>query len=437
MNATLLAGVAVSDITPPLGTAMAGFAARTAPCTGVHDLLTARAVALDDGQGCSIVIAADLVALTVPQCDGIRRGVAEQTGVGVESVLVSVTHTHAGPHVSTDGLGAGADLDYVTRIEQDLVSTAVRAWATRHPARIGHAFAEDRTIAHNRRHAGGVIDPTVTVIRVDDEGGAPLAVLFSYSCHPVVLGPTNLLISADWPGEARRRVEERITGAVAVFLQGCCGDINTGHSAHDSMDPSKAGRRNFTESLRIGHQLGDAVADAAASVRTAAASVAVASAAAALPFKQSPAVDELSRLIGEVNIELGRGVSGDRAVVLRGKRAWLQSLRSQPQRASIDCDVLAHRWGSLTIAAVPGEPFVGIALDIKSGFPERDALVLGYCNGVPGYVPYPAAEYEHGGYEVDEAHYFYAQPNCFTPSAGLSLVDAVTSAIDLLAHETR
>ncbi|HWF42746.1 MAG TPA: neutral/alkaline non-lysosomal ceramidase N-terminal domain-containing protein, partial [Acidothermaceae bacterium] len=105
MIASLLAGVAVSDITPPRGSMLAGFAARSVPSEGIHDPLFARAVALDDGRQGSIVIAADLVALTVGQCDGVRRRVREHTGLGVESVLVSVTHTHAGPHVSDDGLG--------------------------------------------------------------------------------------------------------------------------------------------------------------------------------------------------------------------------------------------------------------------------------------------------------------------------------------------
>jgi len=430
--ASLLAGVAVSDITPPRGSVLAGFAARTAPSAGIHDPLFARAVALDDGRQGSIVVAADLVALTIEQCDEVRRRVGEHTGLGVESVLVSVTHTHAGPHVSKDELGPGADVEYVAWLEQELAATAIRAWSTRQPARIGHAFGVERTVAHNRRHLDGVVDPTVTVVRVDDAQGAPLAVLFSYSCHPVVLGPTNLLISADWPGEARQRVEERFAGATAVFLQGCCGDINTGHSAHDSMDPTQSDRRTFAESRLLGRRLGDVVVDVAESLRTVDATVAVARVAVALPFSSPPEVHEVDRLISQVDAEMALDPSRDRALVLRGRRAWLQALRVQQPPASVDCDVVAHRWGSLTVAGVPGEAFVGIGLAVKADVPDRDALVLGYCNGVPGYVPYPPAEYAHGGYEVEEAHYFYAQPNCFAPSAGASLVDAARRAIDLL-----
>ena len=41
----LKAGIAVVDITPPPGLAMAGFGARTEPALGAHDALTVRALA--------------------------------------------------------------------------------------------------------------------------------------------------------------------------------------------------------------------------------------------------------------------------------------------------------------------------------------------------------------------------------------------------------
>lgn len=430
MSGRLRAGVAVTDITPPPGTAMAGFAARTEPSTGVHDALSARAVALErSGQG-SIVVAADLVAVTVAQSDDVRRRVAERTGLPVRSVVLSVTHTHAGPHVSPDGLGPSPDPVYVARLEDDLVETAVRAWTNREAARIGHGFGEERTVAHNRRHDGGIVDPTVTVVRVDNERDETLAVLFSYSCHPVVLGPANLLMSADWPGEARRRVEERFPGAVAVYLQGCCGDVNTGHSAHDSMDPTRGERRTFVEAARIGGLVGDVAADVAAGVvPSGATTVEVTQSGVTLPFSAPPPAADILRLAEEVEAELRQGAPDDRAVVLRGRRSWLASLQATTPVTAVDCVVTAHRWGALTMVTVPGEAFVRIALDIRAGAPDADLLVLGYCNGVPGYVPYPPVEYEHGGYEVEEAHCFYGQPERLDPACGPALVEAARQAM--------
>ncbi len=437
MSRSLVAGVAVSDITPQGPVAMSGFAARTELSVDVHDPLSARAVALEDGPHASIVLAADLVMLTIAQCDELRRAISENTGLGLASVVVSVTHTHAGPHSAVGGLGEGADPEYVTWLESELVATAVRAWEARRPARIGHGYGRERTVAHNRRHEGGIVDPTVTAVRVDDAQGEPMAVLFSYACHPVVLGPTNLMLSADWPGEARRRVEERVDGAVAVFLQGCCGDVNTGHSAHDSMDPSRSALRTFEESARVGRLLGDVVADLAVEIRTGPAAIAAVQGEVVMPFAERPSPAELDRYEAEVDAELVGPVPSDREVILRGRQTWLRSLRESSSVSSLVAAVSAHQWGDLTVVTVPGEAFVQISLDIRAGAPGRDMLVLGYCNGVPGYVPHPPAEYEHGGYEIEEAHYFYGQPQCFDPGCGPSLVAAARRALDLLWPDAR
>ena len=53
------------------------------------------------------------------------------------------------------------------------------------------------------------------------------AVVVNYACHPVVLGPRNRKISADYPGVMREIVEERCGDAcLCLFIQGAGGDIN-------------------------------------------------------------------------------------------------------------------------------------------------------------------------------------------------------------------
>ncbi|HKO23713.1 MAG TPA: hypothetical protein VJY65_03125, partial [Chloroflexota bacterium] len=69
------------------------------------------------------------------------------------------------------------------------------------------------------------IDPEVIVLRVEAEAGTPVATLVNYACHPVVLGPRSLSISADYVG-AMRRVVTQATGAPCLFVQGACADIN-------------------------------------------------------------------------------------------------------------------------------------------------------------------------------------------------------------------
>ena len=85
------------------------------------------------------------------------------------------------------------------------------------------------------------------------------------------------------------------------------------------------------------------------------------------------------------------------------------------------------------VVPLPGELSVGFALDISARLGNPDAVVLGYCNGVPEYIPYPPVEYDAGGNEVDGAHCFYGQPSRLSPDRGPILIGAATSAVEALA----
>jgi hypothetical protein len=114
--------------------------------------------------------------------------------------------------------------DYVPRILSGLVEAGRAAHAARRPARLAWSRCQVH-IGRNRRLAAGPVDPDVRVLRVQDEGAGPIALLFQHGCHATVLGHDNLEISADWPGVAAERIEQE-TGAVALFLPGAQADID-------------------------------------------------------------------------------------------------------------------------------------------------------------------------------------------------------------------
>jgi hypothetical protein len=74
--------------------------------------------------------------------------------------------------------------------------------------------------------SGGPIDPQIGMLRLDREDGRPLAVLYTFACHPI-MNPPSKGNSADYPGFASKVIEESLgEGSVAFFVQGCGGDIN-------------------------------------------------------------------------------------------------------------------------------------------------------------------------------------------------------------------
>jgi hypothetical protein len=78
------------------------------------------------------------------------------------------------------------------------------------------------------------------------------------------------------------------------------------------------------------------------------------------------------------------------------------------------------------ILAISGELFSRFAAMLRQRV-SKPLFVVGYANAVFGYIPTREA-YEEGGYEVDQAHFFY---NSFRPKAG-SLEMLVDRAADLI-----
>ncbi|MFC4120432.1 neutral/alkaline non-lysosomal ceramidase N-terminal domain-containing protein [Nonomuraea zeae] len=396
----LLAGAAVADITPPAGGSLAGYAARVSASTAVHDPLLATAVAVSDGATTSVVICADLIALDPDTTRRIARDVHERTGIPAERVAVAVTHTHAGPAVTRGGIGGVADPRYVEDACARIAGAGVAALAALEPAVLRRGCGTVHGVATNRR-GGTLVDPAVPVVRLERENGEPIATVFSHACHPVTLGPDNLQLTADWPGYARRHLESGI-GGVILFLQGCCGQLNTGHTALDSLratEPQPG--RTFEAAQRIGVQVGQAALEAATEPVLGPVSV------AATPV-ELPLGDPLTP--GEL-----RALADEPGGIWTG---WARAQLADTGPASVEVQVAVHRWGGVPLVFLPGEPFVEFAVELRAALGDPGLLVAGYTGGVPGYLPYPETHYAEGGYEICEAHRAYGPRAAFTPEAG-------------------
>ncbi|HEX6443484.1 MAG TPA: neutral/alkaline non-lysosomal ceramidase N-terminal domain-containing protein [Streptosporangiales bacterium] len=427
------AGFGKVDVTPPPDTHLCGFAARTGRAEGVHDRLYARAlvVAGPGGRDRTALVACDVIGLDVDRAAEVRRRVERVTGVPADAVVVTATHTHGGPPTMPGRLGGNVDEHYVERLTAGAVDAVRRADESRVPARLGLAIGSEPTVAHNRRLPGGPIDPNVYVVRVDREDGGLLGLVCQYACHPVTLGPDNLLVTADYPGYLVRALETRYPGAAAMFVTGCAGQLNTGHSAADSITGRTASRRTYAEAERIGGRLAKVACDAVDAMpvkRDPLSCLGFVTRPVRLPLRP---VAPAARLLADA--ERWQRESEDAepgpALMLRAWADWARRVASDDRPAAyVDASVTALRWGELSVVGLPGEPFVELGLEIRRRAGEH-VVVLGYAGGVPGYVPHRSA-YAEGGYEPCEAHRFYGQPAGFAPEAGEHLVEAALAAID-------
>ena len=397
------AGVAMRDITPPPGLPMCGFAARTAVAQGAHDPLTARAVAVGD----TALLCADVIGFHEDSAARIRA----RCTLPSERVIVAATHTHGGPMTMPGRLGGGVDAAYLAQLEAACVEAINAAAASQVPVRIESGVAPDPGVARNRRHAGGPVDGRLPVIRLRRLNGAPLATILSYACHPVVLGPDNLLWTADYPGVVRRLVEAAEPGTMALFVTGCAGDANTGHTAASSLTGIAAPDRNFAAAEAVGKRIAACVTQARMTRRDGPVHAASITVPLDLVPAPAPPLDSWRRAVPHA--------TPARAALLRLWIAWGERVAGNGPPWLARVTVLG--WAGVHVLGLPGEVFAATASALHAGI--DDLLIAGYAEGNPGYIP-PAADYAHGGYELKEAHRFYGMPGPFASGSAERLVTA-------------
>lgn len=404
------AGAASVDITPAAGLHLAGFAARTMPATGAHDQLAARAIVVED----TAVVVLDVIGLHEDMAVRIRqRGPLPEN-----NVIVAATHTHGAPISMKGRLGHAADPAFLQQIEDGAIAALRLACENRRPATITAGIGGDPGVAWNRRHADGPLDRSVPMIRIRDSDGQFIAVMASYACHPVVLAADNLLMTADYPFYVRQALEAAHRGAVALFLTGCAGDVNTGHTAQASWTLAANSARTFATAERLGGRI----------------------AAAALEAGEQRATDAVAAAHREIDLAFARLEDAplpDLAARWRSERETAEPVRAlllghwiewAERHQNVEPGTWRARvslldWGGIPIVAMPGEIFSETGLAVRHACAGTPAFVLGYAEGTPGYIP-PRSEFAFGGYEVEEAHRFIGMPATFAPGSAETLGDA-------------
>lgn len=373
-GAEIQAGLAKVDITPPIGGKTTGYASAP-PTDGVHDQISARVLVLKSSQSCIAIVACDLCIFNSSWLHD------QMPSIGIDRLLLLNTHTHAGPNLRQLDFPS-AEQPWLKTIEQRLLETIKRAkgdlFAAYFTAGEGHIQLGYNRLVQRGDYAVthfenpdlipyGSVDPSVGVIRITDERAVVRAVLVAYACHPVVLGPRNRKISADYPGVMRDIVEKDIVEkqvgepAMCIFIQGAGGDINPMLMARgESRD------EDFQFVDRVGQQLATEVMRVLALI------------------KEKPGVsDEMlssSALIGLAN-------------------RW----NSDEEMTLGVTSLLVNR--NIAIITMPGEPFHRFQVDFRDKINVPHAFLFGYCcNGPydwPSYLP-DIVSAARGGYGASD-----------------------------------
>ncbi len=233
----LMAGTGKADITPPVGTPLAGYGARLGrPSTGVHDPCEARALIIDNGTEKIAFVSVDHLGYDHAMITRLRSLAADQAGLAEDHIFVMSSHTHSGggAYLEPFPILAGKYDPQIRELYSARAAEAVIAAAkAMKPARIAigsgslPGLSRFRSTWPPHAMADKTIDPEVGVLRIDEAtSGKPLAVLMNFAAHPTILGDKNFQFSADFPGVARAKLEQMIGGEVmAIFANGAQGTV--------------------------------------------------------------------------------------------------------------------------------------------------------------------------------------------------------------------
>ncbi len=478
-NATayqVLAGVASLPLTPPLGLDMVGFLRRWAPARAYGERLEVSVLVLE-AEGSRVAIGA-FDGIFTPGDYGrrIRAAVAEGAQAEMDAVLFNSSHTHAAP--PPPGLlklgGTTFDLREDEALYAEVVIATARSAAQLAAERMETAFIRmaSRTfdLGVNRRqrtdegtvlgwNPEGLIDRDVDVVRVDTSAGRPLVTLIAYGCHPVVIGPDVAEYSSDFVGPLRNAVRQW-TGGECIYLQGCAGNVLPLEAWFDHVGPEvEFGRALAISAIaawqeanpRVGRPVQEPWASAVPiavwrlaefddipSARLAAREVNV-----SLPLADVPTRAEILDIQKDrerVASELQRtGAPRSEWNPVSIHAVWAKRVADSMDAGTledpVETIVQVLQIGDIGVAALPGEPFTEIGLEIKRLATTEQTIVLGCSNDAVGYMS-TAEEYLFGGYEPALAQRHYGRPAPFDPIVARILVDAAVEGIGSLVRGT-
>lgn len=222
-------GVGQRSITPDLAkfgpVYLAGFG-NNRVATGVHDELSARCMAIAVVKEPVVICAVDLIGLFLDDTSKIRKSVANAR------VVVASLHDHEGP--DTMGMWgpapgvSGINEAYNQFVVDRTIEAARDAVKSLQPAKITlskidtpelHTFIDDGRppVVH---------DAELIALFAVDEKGKPIGTLLNWANHPETLGSKNTLITADYSGYLRTRLEA-LLGGTAVFVNGAVGGMQS------------------------------------------------------------------------------------------------------------------------------------------------------------------------------------------------------------------
>lgn len=415
----LKAGFARIDVTPPLGTTLAGYY-ETRYADGILDPLLATAVAFDNGENRIVVMSIDIIGFNQKLMNRVRAAIAGAVSTDPKAVFVACTHTHLGP-CTADAFGNEHNPEYVDWFVKKLADVAVLAVQDLAPAKLSYTRGEVKDVAFIRRyrmkdgfsrtnpgwlnpdvaHPIGEPDENSTLLIIKRENAPEIGVV-NFQVHPDVIG--GCTISADYPKFVRDTYETLIPNSRCMYINGAQGDTN---HIDIRLDETKC-RRGYGRSKYMGRKIAMSV---------------VANYELAEPLEGEKIAFGQKSYLAKVNKGTPEELEASKAVMVVYEAEGVDAITPFHGRTKSETRTIAKRVvavdsfpdekelyltavsvGDVVFAGFPGEPFTQIGRSVKEN--SKFTLTIPACcaNGYEGYYPMKSA-FDEGGYEALNARY--------------------------------
>jgi hypothetical protein len=193
----------------------------------VHDNLYVKAIVLSNSNNNLTILTFDCIGLLYPQLQEIRAKIKmELPTINAEHIVMSSTHTHAGPDVvgiwGKDLAHSGVNDKHMQLIVDRAVEAIKEATEARKPVSISYgtgSFGEDwvKNISEPSE-----LDRSVSIIKFSDSKGKNIAMLTNFACHPTIMDDASTAASSDYVWGYYKYLDSA-QGGVNMFLQGAIG----------------------------------------------------------------------------------------------------------------------------------------------------------------------------------------------------------------------
>ena len=377
---TLAAGFGKVDVTPTLGVHLGSYGnADTRTTTGVKDNFYALTTALTDPEGNTLIlIVTDLSWGYYTWSEKVREAVTEKYDIPGEHVMLGGTHNHNGPVWEGKVADYAINKEYLANWLEGVLESVDMAMADRSPVtslEVGRTETEG--LGFVRRYwredgnfwgSGGgssyYVQSDSPIVRYESEGDEEVQLVKisreegkdiligqwqNHGCH---IGDTTIA-ATDWIGPMREKVEEELD-VHYLYMQGAAGNMTTISKIKSDYPVSKTADQ-------VGEEVADYIVTACKTDST---------------FSKVKVGNIVTKQENFTETKTSYGAN-----------SWTGELNTLGI-------------GELAIVTFPVEVFAESGMKIKEQSPYAMTLLMGYTNGIHGYIPTREA-YENGGYEAD------------------------------------